>query len=73
MRETRADGRVVTREEVRDEAPCALPLRSASTYKVEIIAGIPRTGPISLYTQGDFTDLCRGPHVQSTGRSARSS
>jgi threonyl-tRNA synthetase len=37
-------------------------------YKAEIIASIPADQEISLYGQGDFTDLCRGPHVPSTGR-----
>ena len=37
-------------------------------YKAEIIASIPHNEPISLYTEGAFTDLCRGPHVPSTGR-----
>jgi len=37
-------------------------------YKAEIIAGIPATETISLYGQGDWVDLCRGPHVPSTGR-----
>ncbi len=37
-------------------------------YKAEIIASIPSNEPISLYAEGDFTDLCRGPHVPSTGR-----
>ncbi len=37
-------------------------------YKAEIIASIPAGEPISLYGQGDFVDLCRGPHVPSTGR-----
>ncbi|MBK9427764.1 MAG: threonine--tRNA ligase [Gammaproteobacteria bacterium] len=37
-------------------------------YKAEIIAAIPEDQIISLYSQGDFTDLCRGPHVPSTGR-----
>ena len=37
-------------------------------YKAEIIASIPSNEPISLYTEGAFTDLCRGPHVPSTGR-----
>ncbi|HEV2979017.1 MAG TPA: threonine--tRNA ligase [Casimicrobiaceae bacterium] len=37
-------------------------------YKAEIIASIPDDEPISLYSEGDFTDLCRGPHVPSTGR-----
>lgn len=37
-------------------------------YKAEIIASIPEGEEISLYRQGDFIDLCRGPHVPSTGR-----
>jgi len=37
-------------------------------YKAEIIASIPANEDLSLYTQGDFTDLCRGPHVPSTGK-----
>ncbi len=37
-------------------------------YKAEIIASIPEGDTISLYRQGDFIDLCRGPHVPSTGR-----
>ena len=37
-------------------------------YKAEIIASIPGGQPISLYRQGDFVDLCRGPHVPNTGR-----
>ncbi len=37
-------------------------------YKAEIIESIPADQDVSLYTQGDFTDLCRGPHVPSTGK-----
>ncbi len=37
-------------------------------YKAEIIASIPANEDVSLYTEGDFTDLCRGPHVPSTGK-----
>ncbi|EIC28533.1 MULTISPECIES: threonine--tRNA ligase [Methylomicrobium] len=37
-------------------------------YKAEIIGSIPSDQSISLYSQGDFTDLCRGPHVPSTGK-----
>ncbi len=37
-------------------------------YKAEIIAAIPQVDDISLYGQGDFVDLCRGPHVPSTGK-----
>jgi threonyl-tRNA synthetase len=37
-------------------------------YKAEIIEGIPANEELSLYTQGEFTDLCRGPHVSNTGK-----
>jgi threonyl-tRNA synthetase len=37
-------------------------------YKAEIIESIPADQTLSLYSEGDFTDLCRGPHVPSTGR-----
>jgi threonyl-tRNA synthetase len=37
-------------------------------YKAEIIESIPANQDVSLYTEGDFTDLCRGPHVPSTGK-----
>ena len=38
-------------------------------YKVEIIEAIPEGEPLSFYRQGDFIDLCRGPHIPSTGKS----
>lgn len=37
-------------------------------YKAEIIESIPANEDLSLYAQGDFTDLCRGPHVPRTGK-----
>ena len=37
-------------------------------YKVELINDLPEDAVISIYTQGDFTDLCAGPHCPSTGR-----
>jgi threonyl-tRNA synthetase len=37
-------------------------------YKAEIIASIPQGEEVSLYSEGKFTDLCRGPHVPSTGK-----
>ena len=37
-------------------------------YKAQIIEDIPADQALSLYTQGEFTDLCRGPHVPSTGK-----
>jgi len=36
-------------------------------YKVELINDLPKGTVISFYTQGDFTDLCKGPHLKSTG------
>lgn len=38
------------------------------SYKAKIIADIPENESLSLYKQGDFEDLCRGPHVPSTGK-----
>ena len=58
----------VTREEWdRDEA-VAFFKGIGEAYKAEIIASIPSDEPIGLYRQGDFIDLCRGPHVPSTGK-----
>ncbi|MDH3643354.1 MAG: threonine--tRNA ligase [Gammaproteobacteria bacterium] len=37
-------------------------------YKAEIISGIPAGEEVGLYRQGEFVDLCRGPHLESTGR-----
>ncbi len=42
--------------------------RIGEHYKAEIIAGIPANEDISLYGQGEWFDLCRGPHVPSTGK-----
>ena len=50
----------------RDDA-VALFKAGGENYKAEIISAIPEDEMISLYTQGEFTDLCRGPHVPSTG------
>ncbi len=51
----------------RDEA-IALFERMGEQYKCEIIRDLPQDAVISLYRQGNFVDLCRGPHVPSTGR-----
>ena len=37
-------------------------------YKVELISDLPEDAHISFYRQGDFTDLCAGPHLPSTGK-----
>ncbi|MBA8889398.1 threonyl-tRNA synthetase [Dokdonella fugitiva] len=51
----------------RDEA-VAFFRAKGEEYKAQIIEGIPANEPLSLYAQGEFTDLCRGPHVPNTSR-----
>ena len=46
----------------------ALKLFAGQPYKVELLGDIPEGEEISFYTQGDFADLCSGPHLNSTGR-----
>ena len=46
----------------------ALELVKDEPYKVELITDLPEDAEISFYRQGDFTDLCAGPHMDSTGR-----
>jgi threonyl-tRNA synthetase len=63
----RADLKVERRVMPRDEAVETF-RKLGEHYKAEIIAGIPANEDISLYGQGDWFDLCRGPHVPSTGK-----
>lgn len=58
----------VTRTEMPRDAAVDYFRGIGEEYKAEIIAAIPEDQTISLYSQGDFTDLCRGPHVPSTGK-----
>ena len=51
----------------RDEA-IALFKQKGENYKVQIIEDIPDDQDLSFYQQGDFVDLCRGPHIPSTGK-----
>ena len=46
----------------------ALDLMQDEPYKVELINDLPEDAGLSFYKQGDFTDLCAGPHLDSTGR-----
>ncbi|MEG1109010.1 MAG: threonine--tRNA ligase, partial [Oscillospiraceae bacterium] len=46
----------------------ALELMKDEPYKVELINDLPEDAALSFYKQGDFTDLCAGPHMDSTGR-----
>ncbi len=65
----KADLPVKRRELPRDEAVAHF-LAQGEKYKAEIIASIPAGEAIGLYGQGDWEDLCRGPHVPSTGKLA---
>jgi len=68
MRELAAQDEPVVREVWdRDEA-IRLFLSMGEKYKAEIIESIPKGEQISLYREGEFVDLCRGPHVPSTGK-----
>src|SRR3989441_4318932 len=58
----------VTRKVMPRDQAVALFSSMGEKYKAEIIASIPEGEAISLYAQGDFIDLCRGPHVPSTGK-----
>ena len=57
----------VTREEMPKAQAIEMFRRMGEDYKVSIIEGITED-PVSLYRQGDWIDLCRGPHVPSTGK-----
>ena len=46
----------------------ALELMKSEPYKIELINDLPEDAPISFYKQGEFTDLCAGPHLPDTGR-----
>lgn len=59
----------IVREEMKREDAVKFFLGLGEKYKAEIIESIPQGETISLYRQGDFIDLCRGPHVPSTGAS----
>lgn len=68
MAELAKKDEVVTREEwTRDDAVKFFE-SIGEKYKAEIIASIPSNETLSLYREGDFIDLCRGPHVPSTGK-----
>ena len=63
MKKLAKDGKRIYREEVSREE--ALERFKDDPYKIDIINELPSGEVISCYTQGDFTDLCRGPHVES--------
>ncbi|MFA4838707.1 MAG: threonine--tRNA ligase [Candidatus Neomarinimicrobiota bacterium] len=58
----------IVRKELSCDEVIDLFSRMGETYKVEICEAIDPSETLSIYTQGDFTDLCRGPHIPSTGK-----
>ena len=68
MHELAANDHVVTRMDLTHGEAVKLFTKMNESYKVEIIEDIDGDDTISAYTQGDFTDLCRGPHVSQTGK-----
>lgn len=57
----------VERKEVSRDAALEQYEKAGERFKVEIVRDLPQDAVITEYTQGDFTDLCRGPHLPSTG------
>ena len=68
MRQLAREDHAVSREVLGRDQAIELFRGMGEHYKTEIIASIPEGEELSLYRQGDFVDLCRGPHVPSTGR-----
>ncbi len=68
MREIVARDETVVREVWKRADAVAFFLGIGERYKAEIVEAIPAGEPVSVYRQGGFTDLCRGPHLPSTGR-----
>ena len=68
MRELARADEPVSREVMTRDAAVKFFRDLGEGYKAEIVASIPENEEISLYRQGDFVDLCRGPHVPSTGK-----
>ncbi|MFM2006192.1 MAG: threonyl-tRNA synthetase [Pseudomonadota bacterium] len=68
MEELAAKVMPVRREVMPRDVAADFFLKQGEKYKAEIIRDIPEGQDISVYAQGDFTDLCRGPHVPDTGR-----
>jgi threonyl-tRNA synthetase len=58
----------VTRSVMRRDAATIFFREKGEEYKAQIIESIPASEDLSLYSQGDFIDLCRGPHVPATGK-----
>ena len=58
----------VRREVMQRDQAVEFFLNQGEKFKAEIIASIPKDEPVTIYHEGKFSDLCRGPHVPSTGK-----
>lgn len=70
MKKIAKEKHIVSRDVADREATIARFEGMGEAYKAEIIRDLPETETITLYTQGEFTDLCRGPHVPNTKKLA---
>jgi threonyl-tRNA synthetase len=68
MKEITAQNLPYERKELTKQEAIDIFTKQNETYKLELIEAIPDGDIISVYTQGDFIDLCRGPHVSHTGK-----
>ena len=68
MMELAKEGAEYTRKEISRNEALALFTKQNETYKIEILNEIPEDQTISIYTQGVFTDLCRGPHLKNSNK-----
>lgn len=68
MKELSAQDQPYTRTELSKAEAVDIFKTQGEDYKLEILEVIPDTDTISTYRQGDFLDLCRGPHIASTGK-----
>ena len=68
MKELSAQDQPYTRTELSKAEAVDIFKAQGEDYKLEILEAIPDTDTISTYRQGDFLDLCRGPHIGSTGK-----
>lgn len=57
----------IVRKEVTKQEAIKLMKAAGEPYKVELIEALPNAEKITTYTQGDYTEFCRGPHLKSTG------
>ena len=68
MKELIAQDLPYQRKELSKQEAVEIFSKMGENYKIELLSEIPDTDVISTYTQGDFIDLCRGPHIPSTGK-----